>query len=335
MLGPELEAFEREWARLVGVPHAIGVANGMDALSLSLMSSKLEKGSEVITSPVTAAATVLAILRAGLVPVMADVDPGTGLLTPRTVERVLSNKTTAVLLVHLYGQVRGMEEWIQLCQAHQLQLFEDCAQSHLAEENGRSAGSFGLTGSFSFYPTKNLGGIGDSGMVTTQSPEIAENIRLLRNYGQRNRYIHEEIGLNSRLDEIQAAYLRLKLKSLESGNSKRRSVAQRYFNELDNPEIILLSPPSQRRAHVYHQFVVRAKNRDKLAKHLERCGIPSLIHYPTPIHRQPAFSGIVGVKDSLVHSEAFSESVLSIPCHPGMVASEIETVLNALNEFRS
>ncbi|MDE3208905.1 MAG: DegT/DnrJ/EryC1/StrS family aminotransferase, partial [Pseudomonadota bacterium] len=207
ILGPEVQAFEHSWAQYCGVHEAVGVGNGMDAIEIGLRACGIGNGDEVITTAMTAFATVMAILRAGASPVLADIDPATGLLGPDSVKRCLSNRTKAVLLVHLYGHISRMEDWVDFCEANKIVLLEDCAQAHLATWQGRPAGSFGRFGAYSFYPTKNLGAKGDGGALVTNCPSVAEKARSLRNYGQTIRYHHPMEGLNSRLDELQAALL--------------------------------------------------------------------------------------------------------------------------------
>ena len=207
ILGKEVESFERQWAQACGVAHGVGMGNGLDAIEVALRALDIGPGDEVITTPMTAFATVLAVLRAGATPVLADIDPQTALLAPESVRRVLSARTRAVLLVHLYGQLRGMEEWGRLCGERGIALIEDCAQAHFARWRGRSAGAFGRAGAYSFYPTKNLGALGDAGMLVTNDPALAARAACLRNYGQSERYHHPELGLNSRLDELHAAIL--------------------------------------------------------------------------------------------------------------------------------
>ena len=245
VLGHELEAFEQLWAEVCGVSHAVGVGNGMDAIEIILRSLQIGPGDEVITTPMTAFATTLGIMRSGAIPVLADIDPETALLDRDSVVRSISPKTKAIILVHLYGQVRDMDAWLQFCESEDIYLIEDCAQSHLAIWHGRVAGSFGKAGAYSFYPTKNLGGLGDGGAVITDDENLSEKARQLRNYGQSTRYHHPEIGMNSRLDEIQAALLSERLKWLEKFNDRRRQIAQRYFEEIKNPLIQHLAKPQE------------------------------------------------------------------------------------------
>lgn len=334
ILGNQVQAFESAWAGRVGTGHAIGVANGMDALEIGLRCMGIGAGDEVITTPMTAFATVLAIIRAGAVPVLADIDPDTALLNRASVERCIGPKTKALLLVHLYGQVRDMDQWLELSRRENIQLLEDCAQSHLARDKGRPCGSMGAWGAFSFYPTKNLGAIGDGGALTTNDAEIASKAAVLRNYGQSTRYHHPVVGMNSRLDELQAAILLVRLEMLEQFTSRRQEVARRYMEGIDNPLIRTLSAPQGIENHVYHLFVILCEDRNRLADHLKRRGIESLIHYPIPVHFQPPCADIARDSSGLANAERFAEACLSIPCHPFLRDAEIETIIGALNEFR-
>ncbi|MDG2198768.1 MAG: DegT/DnrJ/EryC1/StrS family aminotransferase [SAR324 cluster bacterium] len=334
VLGREVEAFERGWAEVCGVSHTVGVGNGMDAIEIILRSLQIGPGDEVITTPMTAFATFLGIMRAGAIPVLADIDPETALLDRDSVVRCISPKTKAIILVHLYGQVRDMDAWLQFCESEDIYLIEDCAQSHLATWHGRVAGSFGKAGAYSFYPTKNLGGLGDGGAVITDDENLAEKAKQLRNYGQSTRYHHPEIGMNSRLDEIQAALLSERLKWLEKFNDRRRQIAQRYFEEIKNPLIQHLAKPQEQSAHVYHLFVLTCPWRDQLIEHLQQSKIQTLIHYPIPIHLQRSSQSLKRDPAGLVSSETHAETCLSIPCHPQMNDDDIEVVINAVNRFQ-
>lgn len=330
VLGPEVDAFEAEWAAACGATYAIGVASGMDAVEISLRALGIGAGDEVITTPMTAFASVLAIIRAGAIPVLADIDPATGLLSIDSAQRCLSQRTKAVVLVHLYGQVRDMGRWTSLCSDLGIALVEDCAQSHLATLDGRSAGTFGPIGAFSFYPTKNLGAIGDAGAVLTSDPELAAACRQLRNYGQGLRYHHHRLGLNSRLDEIQAALLRTRLAWLPVFLERRREIANSYALGIDNAHVRQLASPETFDAHVYHQYVVLTDNREAFMHYLASHGIESLIHYPVPVHRQPAARGIQTDPLGLPAAESFSAECVSIPCHPQLTAEEVSHVIDVV-----
>ena len=334
VLGRELSRFETEWAARCRTREAIGVGNGMDAIEIALRALDIGPGDEVVTTPMTAFATVLAIIRAGATPVLADIDPHTALLSIASVRRCLSAKTKAVVLVHLYGQVRDMDLWAALCDERKIHLVEDCAQAHLAAWTGRPAGSFGTAGAFSFYPTKNLGAIGDAGMLVTNDGTVGERARQLRNYGQSVRYSHPLLGLNSRLDELQAALLGERLAYLPEWTARRRRIAEQYLAGIDNPHVTLLAAAQEPSAHVHHLFVVRCARREELMAHLERCGVQSLAHYPVPVHRQEPCLEIRRDPAGLPHAEQHAESCLSIPCHPQLADAEVQAVIDAINSFR-
>jgi dTDP-4-amino-4,6-dideoxygalactose transaminase len=334
ILGSEVDLFEKRWAEYCATSYAIGVANGMDAIEIGLRSLNIGVGDEVITTPMTAFATVLGIIRAGATPVLADIDPTTALLDLESVERCISARTKAVLLVHLYGQIKYMDVWTKFCQEKNIYLLEDCAQSHGAECNGQKAGSFGEWGAYSFYPTKNLGGIGDGGALVTNSAEIAKQSQILRNYGQRQRYYHPELGLNSRLDELQAAVLSVRLNWLNQFTTRRQDIAKMYLEGIHNPQVQMLDSPSNRENHVYHLFVILCQNRDRLASHLQGRGICSLIHYPVPVHHQLPCQQITVDRLGLTKAEHHSKHCLSIPCHPQMSDADVKLVIESINEYR-
>ena len=333
LLGNEIDAFEEQWASACGVAHGVGVGNGMDAIEISLRALNIGPGDEVITTSMTAFATVLAIVRAGAIPMLADIEPDTALLSVSSVERCLSPRTKAVVLVHLYGQVRAMDVWTSFCSARNISLIEDCAQSHLARWQGGVAGSFGRVGAYSFYPTKNLGAIGDAGMLVTQEDALAELAKRLRNYGQSIRYHHPDLGMNSRMDEIQAAMLIERMKWLGRFTERRRRIADEYRLGILNSLVSLLSSPDEPSAHVYHLFVVNCDRRDALLEHLHESGVQSLIHYPVPIHEQPPCRSFARDPKGLRSSESHARTCLSLPCHPQMTDVDVETVISAVNSF--
>ncbi len=335
VLGNEVINFEKQWASLCGVDYAVGVGNGMDAIEIALRSLDIGAGDEVITTSMTAFATVLAIFRAGAIPVLADIEEDTGLLSKESVLRCISSKTKAIVLVHLYGQVRDMSNWQKLCVDNNIFLIEDCAQSHLATLGGKVAGSFGIAGAYSFYPTKNLGAIGDGGALVTNNETIAERASRLRNYGQSVRYHHPELGMNSRLDEIQSAMLCERVKWLESFTEHRRKIADQYRACINTPKISLLKAPQERTAHAYHLFVIKTDKRDNLQKHLQSNEVQSLIHYPVPVHNQASCNGIKCDPQGLSVSELYASKCLSIPCHPQMTNSDVNKVISAINSFES
>lgn len=333
ILGNELKAFEAQWAKRCGTAHCLGVGNGMDAIEIILRALGIGPGDEVITTPMTAFATVLAVIRAGATPVLADIDPDTGLLDPSSAKRCLSKKTKAVVLVHLYGQIRAMDTWQAMCGEAGIALVEDCAQSHLARWRGKPAGSIGTAGAWSFYPTKNLGTLGDGGALTTQNAGLAEVAGRLRNYGQSKRYHHSELGLNSRLDEIHAAILSVRLGHLEDFTKRRQGIATRYRAAIRNPKIRLPAAPIEAENHVYHLFPIATAHREPLLAHLKEKGVEALIHYPVPVHRQGPCIGIARDPMGLGVSEGHAAEILSIPCHPQMSDGDVETVVAALNAF--
>ena len=264
---------------------------------------------------------------------LADIDPGTALLSRSSVEACITERTRAVLLVHLYGQVREMDQWVRWCADHRLLLLEDCAQAHGATSNGRAAGSFGEWGAYSFYPTKNLGAIGDAGALVTRREDVASKARVLLNYGQSQRYHHPELGLNSRLDEVQAAILSVRLEMLSEYTLRRQQIAQTYFERITHPEIELMAQPMAVDSHVYHLFVIRSRQRDRLAEHLRAHGVESFIHYPVPIHRQPPCATMRTSATGLLHAEAHASECLSLPCNPQLSEAQLGQVIEVVNAF--
>lgn len=334
VLGNEVTVFEQKWAEACGVDHGVGVGNGMDAIEIALRALNIGVGDEVITTPMTAFPTILAILRAGATPVLADIDLKTALLSLESTKECLSSKTKAVVLVHLYGQVREMNEWVRFCEQYGIELVEDCAQSHLATWQGSVAGSFGHAGAYSFYPTKNLGAAGDAGMLVTQDKELAKRAGCLRNYGQSVRYHHPELGMNSRLDEIHAAMLSERMKWLPEFTQRRQQIAEAYQKGINNYLIQQLALPEEPSAHVFHLYVITCEHRDELQAHLNDNKIQSLIHYPIPIHKQEPCLQIARSPDGLDNSEQHAATCLSLPCHPQMKESEVEKVIETINSFQ-
>jgi len=333
VLGKEVESFECEWSQACGVAHGVGVGNGMDAIEIALRSLDIGQGDEVITTPMTAFATVLAILRAGAIPVLADIEPDTALLSIESVKRCISKSTKALVLVHLYGEVRDMQAWVDLCEEHGIALVEDCAQAHLATWQGKMAGAFGKAGAYSFYPTKNLGTLGDAGMLVTQDESIAKKASSLRNYGQSVRYHHPALGMNSRLDEMQAAILSVRLKWLPEFTKRRQEIASAYRAKIINPLVKLLNAPQESSSHVYHLFAIICEMREKLQAHLQFNGVQALIHYPIPIHHQEPCKNILRDPQGLSNSERYANTCLSLPCHPQMTDDDLEMVILAVNSF--
>lgn len=334
ILGLEGKRFEQRWANLCGVQRGVGVGNGMDAIEIAIRVLGIGEGDEISTTSMTALATVLAIVRAGATPVIADVDPTTGLMCFESVERCVSNKTRALILVHLYGQLSEIDRWVALCNSYGIELIEDCAQAHLSSLNNKCAGSFGRVSAFSFYPTKNLGALGDAGMMLTSTDEFANRAEIIRNYGQNNRYEHSEIGLNSRLDEIQAAVLNVRLNWLKEYTERRQDIACAYLDGIKHNEIKHLARPIERTAHVYHLFVIRCTLRDILVSYLNNNAIQSLIHYPIPIHLQSPFINIKRDPQGLVGSEVHANQCISLPCHPQMTDEQVYYVIETVNRFK-
>jgi dTDP-3-amino-3,4,6-trideoxy-alpha-D-glucose transaminase len=326
VLGPEVDAFEAEFAAAMGAAHAVGVGTGTDAIALILRALGIGPGDEVITTPLSAAYTALGVMMAGARPVFADVDPSRLTLDAEQVARAIGPRTRAILPVHLYGQPADMAALERLAARHSLALVEDCCQAHLATAAGRPVGTIGVAGAFSFYPTKNLGAMGDGGAVVTNDRSLADRIRRLRNGGQRDRDHHEEFGVNSRLDEMQAAVLRARLPRLAGWTQRRRALAARYRSALAGGPVEV--PPEHDPGHVYHLFVVRARDRAGLQAHLTSSGIETLVHYPVPIPRQPAMAG-VDPRDCPEAARACDE-VLSLPLHPGLTDHEVADVATAL-----
>lgn len=334
VLGREVEAFEQRWAQTCRIDCAVGMGNGMDAIEIALRALDIGPGDEVITTSMTAFASVLAIMRSGATPVLADIDQHTGLLSMNSVQRCISDKTKAVLLVHLYGQVREVQQWQNFCCASDIYLIEDCAQAHLAESEGSVAGSFGVAGAYSFYPTKNLGALGDGGALVTNDCVIADRAKTLRNYGQSERYHHPELGLNSRLDEIHAAILLERLTYLEQFTSRRREIAKFYTSQISNDWVTNLEAPLEESAHSYHLYVILSDKRDRLTSHLQDRGVQTHIHYPIPINHQKACLNILRDSAGLEGAEHHAARCLSLPCHPGMTNNDVDIVVAAINSFR-
>ena len=330
VLGPELEAFESEFADACGADQAIGVGNGTDAISLVLRSHSIGPGDEVITTALSAGFTALAITMTGATPVFADIDPVRLTVDPESVARLITPKTKALLPVHLYGQPADMTALLHISVQHNIPLIEDCCQAHLATSEGDPVGTIGDYGAFSFYPTKNLGALGDAGAIVTDG-ETANHLRALRNGGQTDRYHHYWIGgVNSRLDEIQAAILRAKLPGLRAATDRRRALAARYRTLLaDSPVDV---PPECDPGHVYHLFVVRSRRRDALQAHLAAAGIETLIHYPVPIPYQDTFHSNGGFDCRFAGQVC--EELLSLPLYPSLTEDDVARVAATIKDFR-
>ena len=333
VLGKQVQAFEQAWASHCGTTGAVGVANGLDAIEIGLRSLGIGPGDEVITTALTAYATTLAIQRCGATPVFAEIDPSTACLDPASTERCISPATRAVLVVHLYGRADNLTDLHQICTRRGLLLLEDCAQAHGARHAGRPVGSIGSFGAWSFYPTKNLGAIGDAGALTSTEPALLAKARQLRNYGQSDRYHHDLPGMNSRLDELQAALLLQRLPHLQAWTERRRSIARMYWHELSHPDLELLEPPTDPNSHVHHLFVLRTPRRDALQSHLEAAGIKTLIHYPVPCHLQHALGAHRIDPTGLEITEHHAATCLSLPIHPFLSDEDVGRVIAACNSF--
>jgi dTDP-4-amino-4,6-dideoxygalactose transaminase len=334
VLGEEVAAFEREFAAFAGAAHGIGVANGTDAIALVLRALGIGPGDRVATVSHTAVASVAAIEMAGAEPVLIDVEPLTWTMDPADLEGALAadpdRRIKAVMPVHLYGQPAAMAEIASLCRRHGCLLVEDGSQAHGASLGDTPMGGFGIAAAWSLYPTKNLGAIGDAGIVTTSDPELAERLKALRQYGWRRRYVSDEAGVNSRLDELQAAILRVKLQNLAVATARRQAIAARYDEALAGGP---LAPPARRpgAVHVFHQYVVRSPDRDALQKQLKEAGIGTNIHYPVPVHRQPAYAGRVALGPARCReSERAAAEVLSLPMYPELGDGQVGRVCDAL-----
>lgn len=339
ILGKEVSAFEAEFAAYIGVAHAVGVANGTDALALALRGLGIGPGDAVATVSHTAVATVAAIEMTGATPVLIDIDAEAYTLDPAELDAALAGRTRgdgppirAVIAVHLYGQAADIETIAALTRRHGVRLIEDCAQAHGATLAGRRLGCFGDVAAYSLYPTKNLGALGDGGIVATDDPALAERIAALRQYGWRARYVSDIVGINSRLDEMQAAILRVKLRRLDMENARRQSIAATYDAALDGAAAV--RPWRRPQAeHVFHQYVLRCRDRDGLQGRLREAGIGTNIHYPVPVHLQPAYRGRLATgPGGLVRTEAAAAAVLSLPMFPQLTDADVAAVCAALRD---
>jgi dTDP-4-amino-4,6-dideoxygalactose transaminase len=331
ILGEEVTALEREFAAYLGVKHCIGVANGTDALHLALRACGLAPGDEVVTVSHTAVATVAAIEMAGATPVLVDIDDSYT-IDPVAVRTALTPRTRVLIPVHLYGQPADLDPLRAIARERGLRILEDCAQSHGARYKGVRTGACGDLAAFSFYPTKNLGALGDGGAIATNDDALASKVRLLREYGWKQRYISDIPGVNSRLDEIQAAILRVQLRHLDAGNAARKALAALYDAALRGTTLTLPSTPADR-DHVYHQYVVRHPRRDALREHLKAQGIGTLVHYPVPVHLQPAYANRLRKAGSLERTETAAATVLSLPMFPELPRADAERTARTLKAW--
>ncbi|MEN6332459.1 MAG: DegT/DnrJ/EryC1/StrS family aminotransferase [Smithella sp.] len=329
ILGPNVGKLEEEVAAYHTLPYAVGVANGTDALLLALRACGIKSGDEVITTPFTFIATAEVVAELGAVPVFVDICPGTFNINPDLIEEKITPQTKAIIPVHLFGHPADMEPLMKIAAKHNLKVIEDCAQAFGAKYKNQRVGTIGDVGCFSFFPSKNLGCYGDGGMVITKDETIARQVKMLRNHGSEVRYHHSEVGYNSRLDEIQAAILRVKLKYIDQFNEARRNNAAAYCAALDNKKIILPSV-TEGSEHVFHQFTIRAQNRDAIALALTEKGIASAVYYPVPLHQQEVFVKLYNHSTKLPVSETCAGEVLSLPMFPELTGEEIQLVADVI-----
>jgi len=333
ILGAEVEAFERDFAHYCGVKHAIGVSSGTDALQLALLGYGIGEGDEVITTSFTFIATAAAISHVGAKPVLVDIDPRTYNIDPAKIEAAITPRTKAILPVHLYGQPAQMTPILEIAGRYGLRVIEDACQAHGATYFGRKTGGLGDVACFSFYPSKNLGGAGDGGMLTTNDDAFAEWARKVRDHGRTGKYVHGLIGFTYRLDALQAAILRVKLAHLDAWNEARRRHAATY-NELLASTGVVLPQEAEGCRSVYHVYVIRTPQRDELLAHLQRRGIGASVHYTLPIHLQPAYAALGLPRGAFPVAEACAESVISLPMYAELTRDQIEEVVEAIKEFK-
>jgi dTDP-4-amino-4,6-dideoxygalactose transaminase len=331
--GEECAAFEQEFADYCGAKYCVGVGNGLDALLLILKGYGIGKGDEVIVPSNTFIATALAVTYAGATPVFVEPVPATYTLDPAQLEAKITERTKAVIAVQLYGQASEMDEILSIARKHGIKVIEDAAQAHGATYKGRKVGSLADAAGFSFYPGKNLGALGDAGAVVTDDEELAKKVRALGNYGSDYKYHHIYQGNNTRLDELQAAFLRVKLRNLDRWNAGRLEVAARYMNEIKNP-LVTLPTVAENGTHVFHIFAIRCERREELEKYLNDRGIGTNCHYPIPIHMQEAYRGLNLPQGSYPVAEQISATELSIPMYYGMTEDEVTAVIRAINDFQ-
>lgn len=332
IMGKELEAFEEEYAQFCGARHCIGVGNGLDALHIILKAYGIGAGDEVIVPANTFVATALAVSYCGATPVLVDPDENTYNIDVTKIEEKITDKTKAIMAVHLYGRVADIDKIYQVAGKYNLKVIEDAAQAHCAVLNGKMTGNLGDAAGFSFYPGKNLGAFGDAGAITTNDDELAKKMRALRNYGSEIKYQHIYKGCNSRLDELQAAMLRVKLKHMEEWTKERQRIAQYYMSNINNPKIKLPNAPAKEQ-HVWHIFSVFIEDREGLMKHMSDKGIQTLIHYPIPIHMQECYEELGYKEGDYPVAERLAKQEVSIPLWVGMKDEELKAVVEALNSF--
>ena len=332
VLGNEVLEFEKEFANYLGTKYCVGLASGLDALWIAFRLLKIGKGDEVIVQANTYIASVMGITINNAIPVFIEPDKYYNLDTSK-IEAAITDKTKAILPVHLYGQASDMETIMRIARKYGLYVIEDCAQSHGAKQNGKMMGTFGDVGCFSFYPSKNLGAFGDAGAVAVNSSKLAEDFRVFRNYGSEKRYYNRVVGTNSRLDEIQAAFLRTRLKHLDEANNERAKICDRYMNEIKT-NVLTLPEIRIGCETVWHQFVVRVKNRNKFINYLELNSIGSLIHYPIPPHLSEAYANLGNKIGDFPITENYADTVLSLPLYNGMTVKEQDYIIHVINSYK-
>lgn len=331
ILGNEVKNFESEFAAYIGSKHCVGLASGLDSLWIAFRILGIGVGDEVIVQGNTYIASVMGITINGATPVFVEPDEYFNIDASR-IEEKITERTKAILVVHLYGQASNMSKIVRICEKYNLRLVEDCAQAHGAEFKGKKIGTFGDIGCFSFYPSKNLGAFGDAGAITTDDDRIAENVKIFRNYGSEKRYYNKVVGANSRLDEIQAGLLRVRLKYLDDLTKEKEQICNRYLSEIKN-DVIVLPKLREGATHIWHQFVIRTDYRDELIKYLDKNGIGTIIHYPIPPHLSEAYQYLNMREGELPITEKYAKTVLSIPLYNGMTMEEQDFVIECINNF--
>lgn len=331
VLGPEVSAFEEEFAQYIGANYCVGLASGLDALWLAFRILGIHKGDEVIVQGNTYIASVMGITINGATPVFVEPDEYNNIDVSK-IEEKITEKTKAILVVHLYGQASNMKPIVDLSKKYNLRLVEDCAQSHGAKYDGKMTGTFGDIGCFSFYPSKNLGAFGDAGAIVTDDEQIAKDFKMYRNYGSEKRYYNKVVGANSRLDELQAALLRVRLRHMDEILDEKSNICARYLKELDNP-LINLPKIREGATHIWHQFVIHCKERDRLIEYLNENEIGSIIHYPIPPHLSEAYQYLEYKKGAFPITEQYANEVLSLPLYNGMTKEEQTKVIEVINSF--
>lgn len=330
ILGPEVKFFEEEFAKYLNIPYVVGVDNGLNAIVMTIRALGIKVGDEVIVQANTYIASVMGITINGATPIFVEPDEYYNIDVDK-IEEKITIKTKAILVVHLYGQASNMEKILELCKKYNLKLIEDCAQAHGAKYRNKMVGTFGI-GCFSFYPSKNLGGFGDGGAISTNEDKLDRDFRVLRNYGSEKRYYNEVVGYNSRLDELQAGLLRVKLSYISELEEEREKIAKRYLEEIKNP-LILLPKIRENCTHVWHLFVIRVENRENFQNYLEQNGIGSVIHYPIPPHLSEAYKYLGYKKGDFPITERYAETVLSLPLYNGMTKEELDYVIDKINKY--